>query len=255
MSDPDAPPVTPETYASREEVRAYRALLDLSKKSPIPETEILANLGLFFVRSSLSRLLFIHKLYLKALNTHGVIMEFGVRWGQNMALFTTFRNIYEPYNMSRKVIGFDTFEGFPSVSAQDGSSPATRVGGLSVTPDYESYLADVLRAHEELGPRSHIKKHELIKGDVMTTLPAYLERHPETIVALAYFDFDLFEPTKKCLELIKPYLVKNSIVGFDELVLGEFPGETQALREAWGLSNFEICRDPISPQQSYLVME
>lgn len=89
----------------------------------------------------------------------------------------------------------------------------------------------------------------------MTTLPAYLERHPETIVALAYFDFDLFEPTKKCLELIKPYLVKNSIVGFDELVLGEFPGETQALREAWGLSNLEIRRDPISPQQSYLVME
>jgi hypothetical protein len=255
MSDPDAPPVTPETYASREEVRAYRALLALSKKSPIPETESLANLGLFYVRSSLARLLFIHKLYLKALNTHGVIMEFGVRWDQNMALFTTFRNIYEPYNMSRKVIGFDTFEGFPSVSTHDGSSPATRVGGLSVTPDYENYLADVLRVHEELGPRSHIKKHELIKGDVMTTLPAYLERHPETIVALAYFDFDLFEPTKKCLELIKPYLVKNSIVGFDELVLGEFPGETQALREAWGLSNLEIRRDPISPQQSYLVME
>jgi hypothetical protein len=36
-----------------------------------------------------------------------------------MALFTTLRNIYEPYNMSRKIIGFDTFEGFPSVSPQD----------------------------------------------------------------------------------------------------------------------------------------
>ena len=195
-----------------------------------------------------------HTLYLKALTTHGVMVEFGVRWGQNMVLLTTFRNIYEPYNLSRKIIGFDTFEGFPSVSAQDGSSHAAQVGGLSVTPDYETYLEELLSTHEQLGPRSHIKKHELVKGDVMQTLPAYLASHPETIIALAYFDLDLYEPTKKCLELIKPHLAKNSVVGFDELVLEEFPGETQALREAWGFSNFEIIRDPTSPQQSYLVV-
>jgi hypothetical protein len=197
-------------------------------------------------------MLFMYKLYLKALYTHGVIMEFGVRWGQNLVLFNTFRNILEPYNQSRKIIGFDTFEGFPSVSAQDGSS--TFPGVLSVTHDYETYLGEILVAHEQLGPRSHIKKHELVKGDVVETLPAYLKDHPETIIALAFFDLDLYEPTRKCLELIRPYLAKNSVVGFDELVLEEFPGETQALKEAWGLENFEIVRDPISPQQSYLVV-
>jgi hypothetical protein len=105
-----------------------------------------------------------------------------------------------------------------------------------------------------MAPRSQVKKHELVKGNVVETLPKYLEDHPETIIALAYFDLDLYEPTKKCLELIRPYLAKNSIIGFDELVHDEFPGETQALREAWGLSGFEIVRDPVSPQQSYLVM-
>jgi hypothetical protein len=249
------PGMKPNNYASPEEIQAYTKLVEMSKHTPIPDSEILGNLGLFHVRSSFSRMLFMHTLYLRALRTHGVIVEFGVRWGQNLALFTTFRNIYEPYNMSRKIIGFDTFEGFPSVHPQDGSSQAVHVGSLSVTPGYDSYLGEVLSAHEHLGPRGHIKKHELVKGNVIDTLPAYLAKHPETIIALAYFDLDLYEPTKKCLELIKPYLAKNSVIGFDELLLGEFPGETQALREAWGLSNFEIIRDPMSHQQSYLVMQ
>lgn len=90
---------------------------------------------------------------------------------------------------------------------------------------------------------------------MIETLPKYLKEHPETIISPAYFDSDLYEPTKKCLELIKPHLAKNSVIGFDELGLDEFPGETLALKEAWGLSKFKIIRDPLSSLQSYLVMK
>jgi hypothetical protein len=254
MADPvsTVPPV--KTWASEQERECYRELRELSKFSPIPDQEVLANLGLFLVRASLGRMLFMHNLYRQILNTHGVIMEFGVRWGQNLALFTTLRNLYEPHNQTRKVIGFDTFKGFPCVTAQDGDSPSAQVGAYGVTPGYEDHLSRLLSAHERLAPRCHIKKHELIKGDVVETLPAYLEEHPETIISLAYFDLDLYEPTRRCLELIRPHLARNSIVGFDELVSEEFPGETQALKEAWGLSSFNIVRDPISSQQSYLVV-
>jgi len=243
------------TYASSEEAAAYSRLQELMKTSPLPPRELHANLGLFLNRASLARILFMHDLYTKALHTHGVIMEFGVRWGQNMALFTQMRHIYEPYNMSRKVVGFDTFEGFPSVAAQDGDFDGLKVGGLNVTPNYEKVLTEILSAQEQLAPRSHIRKFELVQGDVNNTLPLYLEKHPETIIALAYFDLDLYEPTKKCLEAIRPYLAKNSIVGFDELVLAENPGETLALREAWGTEGYRICRSTISPQQSYVVFE
>jgi hypothetical protein len=34
--------------------------------------------------------------------------------------------------------------------------------------------------------------------------------------ALAYFDLDLYEPTRAVLEQIRPYLTKGSIVAFDE---------------------------------------
>lgn len=251
MADNNEPIVPPISYASSQEISAYKVMRDMFRNTPIPDTEILANLCLYTTRVPLSRMLFLHKLYVKTLNTHGIIMEFGVRWGKNMALFTALRNIYEPHNFSRKIIGFDTFSGFPSVAPQDNTSD---VGALSVTYGYENYLDEILSAHEQLEPRSNIKKHQLIKGDVIETLPVYLEKHPETIIALAYFDLDLYEPTKRCLELIKPYLVKNSVIGFDELVLEQFPGETQALKEAWGISNYEILRDPISHHQSYLVV-
>lgn len=242
------------SLASAEEVRAYARLLALSRASPIPDREVLANLGLFLTRASFVRMQFLYKLYLRVLGTHGVLMEFGVRWGQNLALLTTFRNAHEPYNLSRKIIGFDTFQGFPSVGREDGHAPEARAGAYSVTAGYEAVLSEILLAQEQLGPRSHVKRHELVKGDVVQTLPRYLSEHPETIIALAYFDLDLYEPTRKCLELIRPHLAKNSIVGFDQLVLDSFPGETQALKDAWGLSGYEIVRDPTSPQQSYLMI-
>jgi hypothetical protein len=69
-------------------------------------------------------------------------MEFGVRWGQNMALFTSFRNIYEPYNVSRKIIGFDTFAGFPSISEQDGVAETVQVGASLIRRKVDCRLID-----------------------------------------------------------------------------------------------------------------
>ena len=51
------------------------------KNSPIPKDEIMGNLGLYIDRKTLSRILFMHELYKKIIDVHGVAMEFGVRWG------------------------------------------------------------------------------------------------------------------------------------------------------------------------------
>src|SRR5262249_33172957 len=158
-------------------------------------------------------------------------------WGQNLVTLTNLRGMFEPYNYSRKIIGFDTFTGFPSGHPKDGSHEAIKLGAYSVTEGYEHYLSTVLDYHERESPLPHIVKHELVKGDVTVELPGYLQRHPETIIAFAWFDLDLYEPTKKCLDLIRPYLVKGSIIGFDELIDPQFPGETVALREAFTMEN------------------
>jgi len=244
-----------KSNSSEKEINFRKDFFKQFKDCPIPDDELLQNLGLFLNRQTLSRILFFHDLYQKIINVNGVIMEFGVRWGQNLALFETFRGMYEPYNYSRKIIGFDTFCGFPSIHTKDGNSEIVSKGAYSVSENYDEYLKTILDYHELESPISHIKKYELVKGDAVSSIEKYLNEYPETIIAFAYFDFDIYEPTKKCLEAIKEHLTKGSIIGFDELNWHGFPGETLAFKEVFGLSKYRIIRSPHNPAPSYIVFE
>jgi hypothetical protein len=235
------------------EVERKQALVNRLRTSRVPDGELLDNMGLYLTRQNLSRINFMQQLYAKIVPVHGVIMEFGVRWGQNMALMSNLRGIHEPYNYNRKIIGFDTFDGFPSVAPEDGD--AAKAGDYGVAENWKEELEAILDFHTQNAPIPHKKKHELVEGDASLTLPAYLEKHPETIIALAYFDFDLYTPTRDCLSAILPHLTKGSILAFDELNMPEFPGETRAVKEVLGLSRYAIRRDPSNPLASWLVIE
>ena len=240
---------------SKNEIEMREKFYELYKSSPIPPNEALSNLTLFMKRQDLSAVMFMNDLYQKIISTHGVIMEFGVRWGKHLALLHSLRGMYEPFNHNRKIIGFDTFEGFPTVDPKDGKDALATEGAYAVTENYEHYLDAILSYHEQESPISHIKKYELRKGDATLEIDKYLEENPQTIVALAYFDLDIYTPTKKCLESIKSRLTKGSVVGFDELNYSKFPGETLALKEALGLDKYAIKRTPYSGSQSYIVIE
>jgi hypothetical protein len=244
-----------KTIASTKEQENRSNFYNLYSSNPIPQTEQLANIGLFKKRQELSKQLFLDSIYQKIVNVHGVIMEFGVRWGQNLVTLTNLRGIYEPYNYSRKIIGFDTFDGFASIDSKDGNHEIIQKGAFGVSQNYDQYLQKILEYHESESPLNHIKKNFLVKGDATITVDKYLKDHPETIIALAYFDFDIYAPTKTCLETIKPYLTKGSVIAFDELNDPQFPGETIALRESLGINNIRIERNRFSAIQSYCIIE
>ncbi len=244
-----------KSNASEKEVSIRGQLVRDFRKCPIPDNEILSNLSLFISRQNLSQILFINELYEHIIGVHGVIMEFGVRWGRNLALYESLRGIYEPFNHNRRIIGFDTFSGFPCVNAKDGHADIIGVGAYNVTQNYEAYLSRILDYHEQESPISHLRKYELVKGDAITSIQTYLADHPETIVSLAYFDFDIYEPTRACLSAIKDRLTKGSVIGFDEINNRDYPGETLALKEVLGLSAYRIRHSRYSPTQSYMVIE
>lgn len=244
-----------KSYSSSEEESNRENLTDLFKKSPIPEDQIFSNLGLFLSSKDLSRLLFMDYIYRQIIDVQGVVMDFGTRWGQNMAVFESLRGIYEPFNRHKKIIGFDTFKGFPRLSIKDGKSDLMKLGNVSVTSDFEVYLDKIMQCHENLNPLSHIKKYEIIKGDASIEIKKYLKKFPETVVALAYFDFDIYLPTKDCLEAIKHRLVRGSVLAFDELNDHDSPGETAALIEVFGLNNIKLKRYQYTSRTSYFVIE
>jgi hypothetical protein len=124
------------------EAENKKRLANHLRSTNIPDNELLDNLGLYLTRQSLSRINFIQKLYEMIVPVHGVVMEFGVRWGQNMATFSVLRGIHEPFNYNRRIIGFDTFTGFPSVSSEDGS--AVKEGDYSVSTGWKDELEKIL---------------------------------------------------------------------------------------------------------------
>ena len=243
------------TFDSPEEKSARAQFAKHFEQCPIPKDEVLSNLGLFLNSKSLSRILFMDHLYRQIIDVQGVVFEFGTRLGQNLALFSALRGIYEPFNRHRKIVGFDTFQGFPSISAKDGKSTLMKKGTDSVSDNYVDYLTRLMEYQEMDNPLAHIKKFDVIAGDAVVEIDKYLKAHPETIVALAYFDFDIYEPTKKCLEAIRPCLVKGSVLAFDELNDPDSPGETLALKEVLGLNNIKLKRYRYTSRVSYFVLE
>jgi len=167
-----------------------------------------------------------------------------------------FSAILEPYNHTRRVIGFDTFSGFPEVSEKDvqrGSSEHLHPGAFQVPDNILEEIQYLISIHDRNRPLGHIPKVELVVGDAGETIPKYIEDHPHLLVSLLYLDFDLYEPTKAALEHFYPRVVKGGIIAFDELNCPEFPGETIALLETLGIPQAELCRFPFDPYISYFV--
>lgn len=233
--------------------RAVRLrLADLLANTPIPPEELVDHLALYLRRQPLTDLLSLDALYRMILDVPGVIMEFGVHRGRHLAALTALRGVYEPYNPHRRIIGFDTFTGFPDVADIDTVNPSAVPGKFAVTSDHPNHLRDLLDAHEQAEHLRHIRRTLIVQGDVRDTLPRYLDQNPHTIIALAYFDLDLYQPTRDTLHAIQPYLTQGSVLAFDELAHAKWPGETAALRDAMGLDRGTLRVLPGRATPAYL---
>lgn len=210
----------------------------------------------FASRQALAKFLARVEIFRRILHVNGSIVECGVLHGGGLLTYAKLSSILEPSNHTRRVIGFDSFEGFPSVHQKDlavGASDHTHAGGL-----VGSTLEDVRRAvalYDANRPIAHIPKIELVKGDLCTTAPRYLADNPHLVVSLLYLDVDLYEPTKVALETFVPRMPKGAIVAFDELNAEIFPGETGAVDEVMQIRKLRIERFPFDPYISFAVLD
>jgi hypothetical protein len=236
--------------------RHFRELLNQRfRETPLPLEYLVCNFGLYTRSSILVKILVINEIYEMILNVPGVIMEFGVSWGQNLAFFENLRAIYEPFNKTRRVIGFDSFKGYTGFSDRDRRTAVMSEGGYAVFSGYKEYLKELLEIHEGSNVMGHLRgRHELVEGNVMETVPKYFKAHPETIVSLAYLDVGLYGPTKSILEGIKPHLVPGSVILLDELTWDEAPGEAIAFKEVFRDVHYKIKRSRYTAQRAIVTI-
>jgi len=253
-----------ETKSTPSQIAERQKIFDLFNKRPMPDEHLLVSLGLYMRSSALAKILFINELYGLIIDLPGVIMEFGVWWGQNLVLAENLRAIYEPFNHTRRVVGFDTFSGYAGFSGMDTKSSGggfesfadvLKQGGYAVSEGYRGYLEELIAAHEGNNILGNIKKHTLVEGNAIETVPRYFKENPETIVALAYFDMALYEPTKACLQAILPHLVPGSVILLDELNYPEAPGETIAFKEVFRGVPYSIRKSKIITDKSIVILK
>ena len=233
--------------------KQQEARLDLQKlfnERPFDDNLLLTNFGLFIRSSALAKIFFLHEIYTKITDIPGDIFIFGVWLGQDIITLESIRAMIEPYNCSRSIVGFDTFNGYDDITMNDKKTDVINVSGYDVPDGYEIYLSKLIDYHKKENTMGEKLNHDLIKGNVINTLPKHLNNHPETIIALAYFDMAIFKPTSIALKTISPRLVKGSIVVFDELNDKRYPGETKAFREWIESYNYKISRSKILPDRS-----
>ncbi len=240
---------------TRDELSYLVELNSYIETSPLSGVEKMKNFSKYITRQDLAYFLMRYELFRKVLNIHGSVVECGVFLGGGLMSFAQCSAILEPINHQRRILGFDTFEGFPSLSEEDGGQTDHRkmVGGLR--SDAYADIQEAIRLFDKNRFISHLPKVELVKGDAIKTIPAYIESNPHIVISLLYLDFDLYEPTLVALRNFLPRMPKGAIVAFDELNSDDWPGETLAVLEEVGLRSLRIERFFFDSCRCYAVLE
>jgi hypothetical protein len=173
----------------------------------------------------LTKLLARYELFQRVLELPGDLVECGVCKGAGILLWAQLLQIFNPLSC-RRVIGFDTFNGFPAATltySHDRES-TQRIHQLDstltqTTPD------DILTLATRQGVRERI---ELVEGDATTTISRYVRQNAGFRIALLNLDFDTYDPTLTALEHFYPLVVPGGVIVLDEYGLRGF-GESDAV--------------------------
>ena len=238
--------------ASPEEREYYKHIENYFVDGGDTVVDKLATFAKYVSRQDITKFLARYEIFKKILYVHGSIVECGVFKGQGLFTMAKISSILEPINHQRRIIGFDTFEGFPELDVKDelSTSPLCAKGKLKS----DSYMdimkgCELYNADRALG---HIPKIDVIKGNARKTIPLFLRENPHFLISLLYLDFDIYEPTLVALRNFLPRMHKGSIVVFDELNSKSFTGETEAFLEMD--LHLELKRFPFEPNICYGVL-
>ena len=164
------------------------------------------------------------RLYDSIRSIDGDIVECGV--GRGHSLFSIVRLAFRE-GRSRRIWGFDSFEGFPEPSVHDQSIRNPKKGDWNrSTPES---IMKLLAQHQ-----LDLDRLTLVKGFFSESLKNY--QGPS--VAFLHLDVDLYDSYKTCLEFFWPRITPGGVVLFDEYKgrgqLVKFPGAAKAIDEYFG---------------------
>lgn len=233
MSDSGKESIGASTGRDESVIKRRQALF---KQSLGDVDDMLANFPLYARRIIITRFLAHYELYKQVADLPGAVVELGVFRGSSLFSFAHFLEIFNHGDRSRKVIGFDSFEGLSALSASDGAEDAVhskfKGGWNSSGFEGELYQMMDIFALESFVPQA--PRIEIVKGNILNTVPDYIKQHPGLRISLLHFDCDVYEPTIVGLKSLVPLMVPGGLVVFDEYAITAWAGESAAVEEYFG---------------------
>lgn len=215
----------------------------ISEKFPHSQLHYQTHWPVYSKRILFTRFLAHFELFKMTVDLPGSIVELGVSRGVSFFSFHKFLEIFLPMDTSKKVYGFDSFEGLSDFNDKDGATTNDelsdkRMGGWSSqSVEGELFeLADLFNGDNVLAR----ERSRLIKGRVQESLIPFLESTPGVRINLLHFDMDLYEPTKYALEHLWDLVVPGGVVVFDEYGLPPWGGEATAFDEFCKERNIKV---------------
>jgi len=243
-----------KTFRTESEQQVGRRMEAIFSTSADTVEARLENFPKYVRRQHLKRFLALYEIFKLAMPVKGSVVECGVFRGFGIMSWAKFSAMLEPENLTRRIYGFDSFQGFPSTSTADDNPVARPEPGALSADSYDELQALIVEYDLDrfLG---HIPKVQLIKGDVVETIPAFVAEHRHLVVSLLFMDVDLFEPTRVALEHFVPRMPRGAVLAFDELDNPMWPGETLALLSTLGIRNMRLQRLEWDPYISFAVLD
>ncbi|UOQ67933.1 TylF/MycF/NovP-related O-methyltransferase [Hymenobacter volaticus] len=199
----------------------------------------------FYLTSDITRLakaMGHFEIYRMITHLPGQVVECGVFKATSLVRWATFRELLEsPF--SRRIIGFDIFGSFPRHDDAADNAFAARhddVAGQGLSMEQ----VQAVLTHKGL------RNVELVPGDVIETVPAYVVAHPELRVALLHIDVDVYKPSKVALDALYDLVVPGGLIVFDDY--GTVAGETRAVDELLQQYGLTLQKLPYTHTPSFI---
>ena len=214
------------SYSNDSSIAARNELFELFNNYPATNDEKERSLGLFLRGALMARIFAIRELYEKVIMLPGMIVDLGTWRGQTAVVCENLRSIFEPLHLNRRIVCFDTFQGYKGFSDKDKATELHQEGTYKVGEGYGDYLAHLLEVHERNNAMGHnYGKHSVITGDCRETVPKFFADNSNEFVALAFFDVNAYEPTLESFEFLYNKLVPGGVIAFWQMTQRKIPAE------------------------------
>ena len=233
LKEHDAPLVQMFGVHSEKDKAFWEEFDVIQQKYPHSTLHTLTHWPVYTKRVSLTRFLAHYELFKMTIDLPGSIVELGVSRGVSFFSFHKFLEIFLPTDTSKKVYGFDSFEGLSDLSEMDGLSlhddarNDKKEGGWSAK-EVEGEIFELNRLFNSDNILAR-ERSRLIKGRVQDTLDDFLKDTPGLRINLLHFDLDLYEPTLFTLEKLWDLVVPGGVIVFDEYGLPPWGGGSKSI--------------------------